>query len=57
MIIVFLIICSMNPETVVTFTHGHFNQVVFAVCTAMMPCLLVVCIFESYRKIYWFNLA
>ena len=48
MIIVFLIICSMNPETVVTFTHGDFNQVVFA---AMMPCLLVVCIFESYRKI------
>ena len=26
-----LITCSMNPETVVTFTHGHFNQVVFAV--------------------------
>ena len=24
--------CSMNPETVVTCTCGHFNQVVFAVC-------------------------
>jgi len=21
----------MNPETAVTFTHGHFNKVVFAV--------------------------
>ena len=28
MIIVFLI-CSMNPETAVTFHHDHFNQVVF----------------------------
>ena len=34
MIIVFLIsliACSMNPETAVTFTRGHFNKVVFAV--------------------------
>ena len=23
--------CSMNPETAVTCTRGHFNQVVFAV--------------------------
>ena len=23
--------CLMNPETAVTFTCGHFNQVVFAV--------------------------
>ena len=29
MIIVFM---SMNPETAVTFTCGHFNKVVFAVC-------------------------
>ena len=31
-IIVFLIsliICSMNPETAVTFNHDHFNQAVF----------------------------
>jgi len=27
-----LIACSMNPETAVTFTYGHFNKVVFAVC-------------------------
>ena len=26
-----LITCSMNPETAVTFTRGHFNQAVFAV--------------------------
>ena len=26
---VFVLFCSMNPETAVTFTHGHFNQVVF----------------------------
>ena len=25
--------CSMNPETAVMFTRGHFNQVVFAVCS------------------------
>ena len=34
MIIVFLIsliACSMNPETAVTFTCGHFNKVVFSV--------------------------
>jgi len=23
--------CSMDPETTVTCTHGHFNHVVFAV--------------------------
>ena len=26
-----LIACSMNCETAVTFTYGHFNKVVFAV--------------------------
>ena len=26
-----LIACSMNYETAVTFTYGHFNKVVFAV--------------------------
>ena len=26
-----LIACSMNYETAVTFTRGHFNKVVFAV--------------------------
>ena len=26
-----MIVFSMNPETIVTFTCGHFNQVVFAV--------------------------
>ena len=30
-----LIACSMNPETAVTFTHGHFNKVVFAVYIAL----------------------
>ena len=25
--------CSMNPETALTCTHGHFSQVVFAVST------------------------
>ena len=27
--------CSMNPETSVTCTHGHFNWVVFAVHVIM----------------------
>ena len=42
MIIVFLIsliACSMNPETAVTFTCGHFNKVVFAVHGSMYDCL------------------
>ena len=30
-VLISLITCSMNPETAVTFTHGHFNKVVFAV--------------------------
>ena len=29
-----LIACSMNYETAVTFTYGHFNKVVFAVCAS-----------------------
>jgi len=31
MIIVCFFTCSMEPDTVVTFTRGHFKQVVFAV--------------------------
>ena len=31
MIIVFFWFCSINPETAVTFTRDHYNQVVFAV--------------------------
>ena len=30
-VLIFLIACSMNYETAVTFTYGHFNKVVFAV--------------------------
>ena len=30
-VLISLIACSMNPETAVTFTRGHFNRVVFAV--------------------------
>ena len=30
-VLISLITCSMNPETAVTFNHGHFNKVVFAV--------------------------
>ena len=30
-VLISLITCSMNPETAVTFTHGHFNKVVFAI--------------------------
>ena len=30
-VLISLIACSMDPETVVTFTRGHFNKVVFAV--------------------------
>ena len=30
-VLISLIACSRNPETPVTFTHGHFNKVVFAV--------------------------
>ena len=30
-VLISLIACSMNYETAVTFTHGHFNKVVFAV--------------------------
>ena len=29
---------SMNPETAVTNTHGHFNQVVFAVYMWIHAC-------------------
>ena len=31
MVLISLIACSMNYETAVTFTYGHFNKVVFAV--------------------------
>ena len=34
-----LIACSMNYETVVTFTYGHFNKVVFAVYCLIMSIL------------------
>ena len=30
-VLISLIACSMNYETAVTFTYGHFNKVVFAV--------------------------
>ena len=30
-VLISLIASSMNYETAVTFTHGHFNKVVFAV--------------------------
>ena len=30
-VLISLIACSMNYETAVTFRHGHFNKVVFAV--------------------------
>ena len=32
-VLISLIACSMNYETAVTFTYGHFNKVVFAVNT------------------------
>ena len=35
-VLISLIACSMNYETAVTFTYGHFNKVVFAVYTATM---------------------
>ena len=34
-VLISLIACSMNYETAVTFTYGHFNKVVFAVSDAM----------------------
>ena len=34
-----LITCSMNPETAVTFTRGHFNQAVFAVYKIFATCI------------------
>ena len=30
-VLISLIACSMNYETAVTFTYGHFNKVFFAV--------------------------
>ena len=30
-VLISLIACSVNYETAVTFTYGHFNKVVFAV--------------------------
>ena len=34
-VLISLIACSMNYETAVTFTYGHFNKVVFAVYLAV----------------------
>ena len=49
-----LIACSMNYETAVTFTYGHFNKVVFAVhvhtVNTMHPCILLLTILSSFIK-------
>ena len=50
-----LIACSMNYETAVTFTYGHFNKVVFAVYSLitdskqqqtllLTACMAMVCV-------------
>ena len=48
--------CSMNPETAVTFTRGHFNKVVFAVkADSTTSSKLEVFIEDTPRAALWYN--
>ena len=52
MFLISLITCSMNPETAVTFTRGHFNQVLFAVIyVTVSAAFLLRCVVCGYKHL------